>query len=81
MEVLQWRDLFSVYPNVDASEDPMAWKVRFVAARGLSLVSTVCKSQTAKDGFSAVACEKLEELRDKERDRRVLDGLRGGHVS
>lgn len=66
---------------VDASEDPTAWKVRFAAARGLSLVNCICKSQTAKDGFSTVACEKLEELRDKERDRRVLDGLRVGQVS
>ena len=50
-------------------------------SKGAVLVSSVCKSQTAKDGFSAVACEKLEELHDKERDRRVLDGLRSGHVS
>ena len=59
----------------------MAWRVRFVAARGLSLVSRVCKSQTAKDGFSSVACERLEEVRDRERDSRVLEGLRGGQVT
>ena len=67
--------------HVDASEDSMAWKVRFVAARGLSLVSSVCKSQTTKDGFSAVACERLEEVRDREGDSRVLEALRGGQVS
>ena len=71
-----------MYGNaVDVSEDSMAWKVRFVAARGLSLVSSVCKSQTTKDGFSAVACERLEEVRDREGDSRVLEGLRGGQVS
>lgn len=59
----------------------MAWRVRFVAARGLSLVSSRWKSQTTKDGFSAVACDKLEELRNKEKDHRVLEGLRGGQVS
>ena len=59
----------------------MAWRVRFVAAKGLSLVSSIWKSQTTKDGFSAVACDKLEELRNKEKDHRVLEGLRGGQVS
>ena len=59
----------------------MAWRVRFVAARGLSVVSSLWKSQTTKDGFTAVACDKLEELRNKEKDHRVLEGLRGGQVS